>query len=67
MVSLGTLPGASPSDAIYPAAMNAQRTLIFGSVGQLNAFVWTAPAGMLGTSGQPFVMVLPASAYGATG
>jgi hypothetical protein len=102
MVSLGTLPSAQPTDQIYPDAMNAQGTLIFGSVGQTTAFVWTAPAGMrslqdvatangisipagfvlahvlgasndgsvlvgLGRTGQPFVMVLPASAYGPTG
>jgi hypothetical protein len=100
MKSLGKLPSALPTDKVYPAAMNGDGTLIFGSVGGESgtAFVWTSAAGMrslediavkngisipsscslshvlgasndgsvltgLCTSGQPFVMVLPASAY----
>jgi hypothetical protein len=99
MVSLGTL-GSDPTANVYPAAMNADGTLIFGAVGQGGtAFVWTAAKGMrslqevasqngvsipvgftlshvlgasndgsvlvgLGLDGHPFVMVLPASAYG---
>src|SRR5262249_20974216 len=50
-VSLGMLPSVTPTamTAVFPTAMNAQGTIIFGAVddgGARTAFVWTAAAGM---------------------